>query len=236
MALTEEQKAARAEKRRIRAALAAEADEHRLAERRHEWHEKGMYLSREQAAAGEPCRGCGLPVIDNLGGWRPTMQLTDEERMAREADDAAFRERHKDCRSHRWSMEGSRATHCGLCCPPIPMSDAQAERISSLLQSFPPRRDEELDIWARTLTCGHEVTQSVHHTNQSPSSSTQWCPECEVTRGVVSSIKTVEAAARMADIKQKRNAELVKAERELQKAEKAARDAKRKLDELRASS
>ena len=39
-----------------------------------------MYLTREQAAAGELCRGCGLPVIDNLGNWPGTMYLTDKQR------------------------------------------------------------------------------------------------------------------------------------------------------------
>ena len=96
------------------------------------------------------------------------------------------------------------------------------------------RREEELDIWERTLTCGHTVQQSVHHTNREPSFSTQWCPECELTRGVVESEKIVEAAARMAEAKRKQADEVARAERELKKAEKAATDARKKLSELQA--
>lgn len=48
-------------------ALKEETRAHRDEAKRREWREKGMYLTREQAAAGEPCRGWGLPVIDNLG-------------------------------------------------------------------------------------------------------------------------------------------------------------------------
>lgn len=53
-------------------ALKEEAKAHRDEAKR---REKGMYLTREQAAAEEPCRGCGLPVLDNLGNWPCTMYL-----------------------------------------------------------------------------------------------------------------------------------------------------------------
>ena len=74
----------------------------------------------------------------------------------------------------------------------------------------------------------------MHHTNQHPSFSTAWCLDCELTRGVVTSVKTVEAAARMAESKHKRDDAVTRAERELKKAEKAATDARKKLNELRA--
>lgn len=231
--LTDEQKAERAQKRRLTDALKEEARVHREEAKRREWREKGMYLTREQAAAGEPCRGCGLPVIDNLGDWPGTMYLTDEQRVIYDADQQRYRDMHPDCNSHRWSMAGSRATHCGFCCPPIPMSPEQYESIQRIL-SGSVRREEELDIWERTLTCGHTVQQSVHHTNREPSFSTQWCPECELTRGVVESEKIVEAAARMAEAKRKQADEVARAERELKKAEKAATDARKKLSELQA--
>jgi hypothetical protein len=234
MALTEAQKAERAAKRQITKALKEEARAHRDEARRQEWRDKDMYLTRAQAFAGEPCRGCGLPVIDNLGSWPGTMYLTPEERVEYDAAEARYREMHPDCDAHRWSMAGSRATHCGYCCPPIPMSREQAEDIGRLLASFGKPREEELDIWQRTLTCGHVVKQSVHHTNHGPSFSTQWCPACEVTRGVVSSEKTIEAATRIAEAKRKREDQVKRAEREVAKAEKAAREAKRKLEELRA--
>lgn len=232
--LTEEQKAARAAKRQMTNALKEETRAHRDEAKWREWREKGMYLTREQPAAGEPCRGCGLPVIDNLGNWPGTMYLTPEQKIEYDADQARYKEMHPNCDAHRWSMAGSRATHCGYCCPPIPMSPEQYENISRILLSS-PRREEELDIWERSLTCGHAIEQSVHHTNRHPSFSTAWCPECELTRGVVSPIKTVEAAARMAAAKRKRDDQVARAERELNEAEKVAAQARKKLAELKSN-
>jgi len=112
------------------------------------------------------------------------MYLTDEQRVVYDADQQRYRKMHPDCDSHRWSMARSRATHCGFCCPPIPMSPEQHESIQRIL-SGSVRREDEVDIWERRLTCGHTVQQSVHHTNPEPSFLTHWCPECELTRGVV---------------------------------------------------
>jgi hypothetical protein len=133
-------------------------------------------------------------------------------------------------------MQGSRATHCGYCCPPVPMSPEQSERIGRIIASFPERREEALDVWERTLTCGHTAQQSVHHTNQSPSFSTQWCATCEMTRGVVTSTKVVEASARMAEAKRNRENALSRAEQKLVKAERAAAEARRAAVALRAES
>ncbi|MBG0716553.1 hypothetical protein G3N18_00365 [Microbacterium sp. 2C] len=232
MPLTEEQKEARAAKRRMTAALKAEWRAHRDEAKRRDWQEKEMYLTREQAAAGEPCRGCGLPIIDGLGNWPGTMYLTAEQRVEYEADQERYKEMHSDCDAHRWSMSGSRATHCGYCCPPIPMSREQFDHIHRIFTSS-PRREEELDIWERTLTCGHVVEQSVHHTNLHPSFSTALCPECQMTRGVVTSTKTVEASARKAEAERKHDDRVARAERELKMAEKAAVEARKKLNELR---
>lgn len=74
------------------------------------------------------------------------MNLTPEQKIEYDADQAKYKEMHPNCDAHRWSMSGSRATHCGYCCPPIPMSPEQYENISRLLLSR-PRREEELDIW-----------------------------------------------------------------------------------------
>lgn len=234
MALTDDQKAARAEKRRRVDALKEEEGAHRDEARRREWRELGMQLTLEQAAAGEPCRGCGLPIIDNLGSWPGTMYLTPEDRVLYDANQAQHRETHPNCDAHRWSMQGSRATHCGYCCPPLPLSPALSERIGRLLATFPERRDEELDIWERTLTCGHITEQKVHRTNRAPSFSTQWCSEWGMTRGVMSSEKIVDASARKAEIERNRDEAVVRAERELAKAEKAAALAKRQLAQLQA--
>lgn len=234
MPLTEGQKAERAQKRCMTNALKEEARAHCDEARRQEWRDKVMYLTREQAAAGEPCRGCGLPVIDNLGSWPGTMYLTDEQRVIYDADQERYRQMHPNCDAHRWSMAGSRATHCGYCCPPIPISREQAESIQRILGTVSERREEELDIWARTLTCGHLVAQSVHDTNPEPSLSTQWCQECEITRGVVSSELVVEAAARTTEANRRRDDKISRAEREVKKAEKAAADARKKLVEVQA--
>jgi hypothetical protein len=231
--LTDEQKAERAAKRQMANALNEEERAHRNEAKHREWEESGMYLTREQAAAGEPCRGCGLPVIDNRGDWPGTMYLTPEQKPEYDADQALYAEMHADCHAHRWSMSGSRATHCGYCCPPIPISREQYEHIQRIFANT-PRREEERDVWERTLTCGHVVQQSAHHTNQHPSFSTAWCSDCEMTRGVVTSTKTVEAATRMADAKRKRDDELLRAERELKKAEKIAREARARLAALKA--
>lgn len=232
MALTEQQKAERAAKRNMAKALAAETRAHREEAHRREWREKGMYLTAEQAAAGELCRGCELPIMDGLGSWPPLMQLSDEERLQYDAAEAWFKELHPDCGSHRWSVSGSRTMHCGLCCPPLPIPPEYLESIRRILTNANPR-EEELDIWERTLTCGHLVQQSVHHTNSGPSFSTHRCDECGVTRGVVSSVKIVEAAERKKDAERKRDEQITRAERALAKAEKAAKEARRKLDELR---
>ena len=96
-----------------------------------------MYLMGEQAAAGEICRGNVLPVIDNLGSWPGTMDITDEQRIIYDADHERYREMYPNCDAHRWSMAGSRATHCGYCCPPIPMSRDQAENFQCSLPPSP---------------------------------------------------------------------------------------------------
>lgn len=76
MALTDEQKAARAKKRQLAQALKEEARAHRLEAPRREWITKGVHLSLEEVANDETCRGSELPVFDNLGDWPATMHLS----------------------------------------------------------------------------------------------------------------------------------------------------------------
>lgn len=215
------------------AALKAEARDKRREARSREWAAKGMYLSYEEAANGEPCRGCGLPVIDNLGDWPATMYLSPDERIEHDAEQTRFRERHPDCESHLWSMAGSRATHCGECCPFLPLSDTQLEHVAGILRHSKPSV-EELDVWERLLTCGHQVQQQVHYTNSEPSCSTHRCLKCDELRGVVSSRKIIEAGARREEAERRGAAALARAEQELKRAEKVASNARRKLDQLRA--
>lgn len=156
-----------------------------------------MYLTREQAAVGEPCRGCGLPVIDNLGEWGGAMYLTPEQRIEYDADQVMYREMYSTCDAHRWSTQGSRATHCGYFCPSLPMSREQSEHVGRLLATFTERNEEELDIWEHILTCGHKGDQSVHHTNHPPNFSTVRRPECEMTRGLINGRMTIRVGARV---------------------------------------
>lgn len=228
VALTEEQKQSRAETRQRNEALRAEADALRHEAKRLEWHEKEMFLTRDQAAAGEPCRACGLPVIDGLGSWPPRMHLTEQEHVDYDAAEAKFKQLHPDCHAHRWSMEGSRSTHCGLCCPPLPLSPSQIETVSRILQGH-VRREEELDVWALSLTCGHRVEREVHYTNRYCSGSIVPCGECGVTRGVVKSARILGAADRRVELDRRRETEVRRAASELAKAEKAVTEAKRKL-------
>ena len=93
-----------------------------------------MMLSWEQYQAGEPCCGCGRPLIDD-DPWqfRGTIHLTDAERERYEIEDARYRAYHGGCRAHRWSVQGSLTTHCGRCCPPPPLSPQQVAKLGVLL-------------------------------------------------------------------------------------------------------
>lgn len=232
MPLTEEQKAARAEKRRLTSAREEEARVHRAEAKRREWRENDMYLTREQAAAGEPCRGCGLPIVDDLGDWPGTMYLTPEEGVEYDKAELHFRALHPDCNSHLWSMQGSRVTHCGLCCPPLPFPDSVLDNLARVMASFPQRREEELDVWALVLTCGHQVERTMHYTNREWTTSTVPCAECDSTRGVVTSERVTDAEARAEEARKKHQAAVDRARDEVRKAEVAAEAARRKLADL----
>lgn len=158
--LTEEQKAQRARTRKRNQALAAEA-EHRRTEARHrEWKEMGLRLTRAELEAGVPCRGCGLPIIDDLEPFPALMHLTDAQRLEYDAAEKEYLERHGDCHAHRWSMGGSRTTHCGYCCPPPPLSERQIADISRIMSGWskpdpgeqhsppPPSKESPLGWWA----------------------------------------------------------------------------------------
>lgn len=232
MAVDEEQKRSRAEARRLTAAVKEEAQAHRREAKQREWREKGMYLTREQALSGEPCRGCGLPVIDNLGSWPALMNLSEQERRDHDAAEAKFHQLHPDCDAVRWSMQGSRAMHCCLCCPPLPLSQSQVESISRIFNRHVVH-EEELDVWTLALTCGHRVERTVHNTNQYWSGSTTHCPECGMTRGVLNSERIIEAKDRLAEVRRKRDAEVAKAKKEVRRAEAAAASAREKLAAMR---
>jgi hypothetical protein len=165
--LSTEEKDRRTQARRLKEALAAEAEAVRRDDRRRVWDERKMYLTRDEAMSGAPCRGCGLPVIDGRGSWPALLHLTQTQRVEYETADAAYKDKHARCRAHRWSMDGSRAIHCGYCCPPLPMSDEKARELRLLLQSFGRPDPEDLSTWRLILTCGHGMDRQQHRSNPS---------------------------------------------------------------------
>ena len=187
--MTSEQRMHSSLQRARRAAEAAEAEDRRLQERRQLWQRDGAYLSRAELEAGAPCRECGQPLLDGLGDWPPLSQLTAGQRAEYDQADALFREHHRECRSHRWSMSGHRATHCGYCCPPGPLSDRQIEYIARILSSA-PARTQDLDAWELTLTCGPVVRRSQHRDHYRYTTDVTHCPDCGTRRGGVTAQRT----------------------------------------------
>jgi DNA repair exonuclease SbcCD ATPase subunit len=78
--MTDEQREQRALSQARKAAEAAEEEDRRREERRQQWRREGTYMSRAEMEAGEPCRGCGQPLLDGAGDWLPLSQLTPEQR------------------------------------------------------------------------------------------------------------------------------------------------------------
>jgi hypothetical protein len=101
----------------------------------------------------------------------------------------------------------------GYSWPPVPISPAQSERIGRLFASFPERREEELDVWERTLNLRTPPSRKCTIRIVPPSFSTQSCSECDLARGVVISEKILEASARMAGVKCNRDVAVARAER-----------------------
>lgn len=209
------------------------------------WRREGMYLSRAEAAAGLPCRACGEPVIDRLGSWPALLHMTEQERQEYDAADQRFRARHSDCRAVRWSIDGSRATHCGLCCPPIPLSARQAEEISKILLPAPnDERNKQLDAWKLTLTCEHIVKMTQHRDRQYYSRRVVPCAECATDRGVVESerlgpsvdLRTSKKSNGLGPIARERLiAELDAASKKLLRQQKNTAATQERIDEINAS-
>lgn len=227
-----DEKERRALARRTKSALAAETEAHRQEAKRRRWADEGSRLTRAELEAGVCCRGCGLPVIDELGDWPPLMLLTDEEQTERENANRAFASRHPDCSSLRWSMSGSRATHCGECCPPPPLGDQQIEALARLLRSASVIEPNELDTWRLTLTCTHTVERTLHRTHLSWTSPTSLCPECTQTRGVVTSEKLPHSSQRRAMERARLDSEIEQMTHELTRQQQKIATIRRRLDDL----
>jgi hypothetical protein len=168
-----------------RRAELAEEQAHADEARRKRWTDQKMYLTREEAEAGAPCRGCGVPVMGERQNERSFASPTSQSPQAL-ADEDAFRTRHATCHSHRWSVEGFRGMHCGQCCPPPPLSAQQVERLAVLLSR--PTTATDQHRWHLTLTCGHRLEVSAHKGNRPSWHPSVWkCVQCDLARGVVAS-------------------------------------------------
>jgi hypothetical protein len=229
--LTEEEKARRALNRRRKAASQAEKDAIRREQKQREWDANGTRLTWDEYVARVPCRGCGLPIIDGLEPWPAPVKMDDEQRKEYEAAEAEFRERHRDCRSHRW-IQG-RTTHCGFCCPPPPLSQKQIEEISAILtRNRSTTAPSELNTWRLTLTCDHAVERTQHRSHHYWSRSTIECPDCQQIRGVVTTERLPPDVARHDADKHQMANELIEAQAEHERLQKKADSARRRMHKL----
>jgi hypothetical protein len=232
--LTDEQKAARALTRKRDEAVRAEEEHARQQAKQRDWEERGLRLTYEELVAREPCRGCGEAILDGLEPSPGTMHLTPEQKVESDAREAAYQERHGECRAHRWSMGGSRQLHCGFCCPPPPLSPRQIEDLTRLMAGWKKPDPKEMDTWELTLRCDHAVHKVMHHSNQHVYASVVECPECGEPRGILTAERrqTPERTARADAAERKR--ELRKAQRKLAKLRREARTAEEQIAALSA--
>ena len=183
---------ARALKRARARAEQAERDARRMRDQRRRWQEEGTRLTRAEFEAGVPCRGCGEPWLDGLGAWPTLLDMTPEQRIEYDRDDARYLACHGDCRAHRESVVGNRTQHCGYCCPPPPLSAEQVETLRRLLGGWSAQPDPaSLMVWEVTHTCGHTVRRRQHRDHRDWNLySTYECQECggEI-RGVISAVR-----------------------------------------------
>ena len=175
--LTEEQKAAQALTRKRNEAVRAEEEHARQQAKERDWEERGLRLTYEELVAREPCRGCGEAILDGLEPFPGTMYLSPEQKVEYDAREAAYKERHGECRAHRWSMGGSRQLHCGFCCPPPPLNPRQIEDLTKLMAAWKKPDPKEMDTWELTLRCDHAVHKVIHHSNEHVYASVVDCPE-----------------------------------------------------------
>lgn len=234
--LTDEEKQERRfQRERTRArdkALRAEEDHLRNQAQSERFKRENMYLTWEEYQAGEPCRGCGKPLMDQQDTELPPNKLTEQQREAREADVIEFKHQHGECRSYRWSA-GSQTTHCGFCCPSPPIGPQTLARVAELFSIRTP--DEDLDEWELTLTCEHVTHCTAHRTNHSYSIGVVTCPECEQPRGIVTSQRLGPVNDPHGRIQQQRiNAELQQAQDKLRRQEKATAKTRQRIAELQA--
>jgi hypothetical protein len=231
--MTDEQREQKALSQARKAAEAAEEEDRRREERRQQWQREGTYMSWAEMEAGEPCRGCGQPLLDGAGDWPPLPQLTPEQRAEYDRADTEFRERHADCKAGSWSMSGHRTAHCNYCCPPPPLSTQQIEQVGRILSSAGVRL-EDLDAWDLTLTCDHVVRHTQHRDYRDRcSTSVTTCPACARRRGVVTARRVGPADNSSGQVaKERLTAELTQAQAKLDKQRNAVKATERRIADL----
>ncbi|THV43069.1 hypothetical protein [Glycomyces buryatensis] len=233
--LTEEEKASRALARRRKEALYFEDLRRQDQQKRRGWEENGTFLSWEEYEAGKPCRGCGLPLKDGLGELPFPAYRTEEQHAEFAAAEAEFQSRHPDCESRGWDAPGARTLHCHKCGPPVPMSPLSPEtrqRVVEILSTALKRDPSELDSWELTLTCDHTIERSADPSYSFSSCSVEPCDECQEYRGVVTAIRLPPDSARHRRETQRLTSEIEIARADLERVQKRAAAAGRKLARL----
>jgi hypothetical protein len=233
--LTEEQRAERALRRARQKALDAEEDDRRQEARHRQWEREGTYMTWAEFQAGEPCRGCRQPLLNGARELPPPIRQTPEERAEAEQEEARYRQLHGDCRSHRWSVEGSRTLHCGYCCPMPPLSGEQIATLRNIFASArTEQRKRELDDWDLTLTCDHVVRRTQHRDHSYWSGGVTECSPCGTRRGVVHAQRIGPAGDTEGSLQRERLASELQAEMaKLEGQKRAAEKTERKLEALR---
>lgn len=180
-------------------------------------------------------------MTDELGSWPPLMKLSEAEKREYEEANQRFRERHADCRDARWSVSGSRVTHCCFCCPPPPMGPKQMEKLASLFASWPSREEskKDLDTWDLTLRSDHMAPHVQHREHSRVSTRVVDWPECGERRRVVGSERVGPAYRDAGTIRERSAAdrerlarELAAAEAKLTRQQKSAEATQRRIAEL----
>lgn len=162
----------------------AEEREKRRREASERWVREGTRLSWDELQAGVACRGCGEPIIDNLGGFPARVKETPEQRKAREDKEGAYQRRHPDCHEAQWTMQGSRTIHCCGCCPPPPLGPVLTAKVAEIFRR--PRPPEHEYVWWRVdFRCGHHVEVRRHKSIQYLTESAVDCADCGEVRGVL---------------------------------------------------
>ena len=157
------------ELRRQRALSVAPLAEERAARRalrREQWISEGAYLTWDEVLAGEPCRGCGEPVL---------RKHAPERSRAREM--VEFQERHSGCATYKSAVEVGGIMHCGDCCPPLPLSPgAHFERSLKFSMMYAKRSTKHLRQWDLTLSCGHTIQRSADWQSSFEPAAYDWSP------------------------------------------------------------